>query len=92
MRPFRRVITIAVLPAVHLCLCCYIATSGDIWEWMLLSLSDFPLLYIQEYVGDRLGFVLISPLRVTLLGTAWWLCLGFALEWAIRRYKTGRAI
>lgn len=69
---------------MHLCVCAFAAlVSAEGWNWIWVLMLDLPLLYAQKYIGDRLGFVLISPLCVALLGTAWWLCIGFAID-AIR--------
>jgi hypothetical protein len=91
LRLLKRVIWIAVLPTTHLILCACAAVSGDVWQWILLSLVDFPLLYLQKYVGDRCGILLLTPLRLTVFGTVWWLCVGIALkyifEWLKRRRK-----
>jgi hypothetical protein len=88
MRHPKRAIWIAVLPTTHLCLCGYVAVTGDVWKWMELSLLDFPLVYVQKYVGDRYGLFLISPWNLTIFGTVWWLCVGVALsfifEWLVR--------
>lgn len=79
----------AVLPAIHLCLCAYVAATGDIWKWMSLSLVDFPILYLQKYVADPLKISLINPIGVATLGTLWWLCIGVALlqgfDWLVRK-------
>jgi hypothetical protein len=83
MRHFKRAILIAVLPTVHLCLCAYVAVSHDVWNWILLSLIDFPLLYLQKYVGDPFNFAVLGPLRLTVFGTVWWLCIGVALSYIV---------
>lgn len=92
MRHFKRAILIGVLPTVHLCVCAYVAVSDDIWNWMSLSLIDFPLLFLQKYVGDPCNFVVLGPLRLTIFGTVWWLCIGVALssiiEWLERRRRS----
>jgi hypothetical protein len=90
MRHTNRVIRIAVLPTAHLLLCAYIAVSDNIWNWMLLSAVDLPLVYLQKYVGDRYGLFLIGPLGLTILGTAWWLCIGTALSYIFERLTRKR--
>ena len=90
LRLLKRVIWIAVLPTTHLILCAYAAVSGDTWDWILLSLIDFPLAYLQKYVGDRCGFWLLAPLRLTVFGTVWWLCIGIVLTYSFEWFKRRR--
>jgi hypothetical protein len=92
MRHPKRLIWIAALPTVHLLLCAYVAVSGDIWKWILLSIVvDLPLLFVQKYVGDRCGFLLIGPWRLTIFGTAWWLCIGVGLSYIFERFSRKRS-
>lgn len=90
MRPLKRVIWIALLPTTHLILCAYAAVSGDTWDWILLSLIDFPVADLLKYVGDRCGFWLLAPLRLTVIGTVWWLCVGIALTYIFEWLKRSR--
>jgi hypothetical protein len=87
MRNFKRAILIAVLPTVHLCLCAYVAVSEDVWNWILLTLIDFPLPYVEmfvhKYIWARFHYVLISPWGLTIFGTLWWLCVGLALSYIV---------
>jgi hypothetical protein len=87
MRHSKRAILIATLPTVHLCLCVLLELlGGDSWSWMLIMLLDFPLLYLQKYVGDPCHFVLVTPLPLSIFGTIWWLCVGIALSLIIERF------
>jgi hypothetical protein len=81
MRHFKRVIWIAVLPTIHLCLSAWAAASHDAWNWILLSGLDLPLVYIQSYFMDRFSLGLISPWGLTVFGTVGWLCVGVALSY-----------
>ena len=90
MRLLKRIIWIAVLPTTHLILCAVVAASGDVWQWILLSLVDLPVAYLLVYVGDRYGFVLLTPWGLTICGTFWWLCVGVALRYMFEWLKRGR--
>lgn len=85
MRHLKRAIGIAVLPTIHLCLCAYVAASEDVWNWIELSVIDFPLLYVgillDKHIGDRFLWLLIGPWGLTIFGTMWWLCVGAALSY-----------
>lgn len=91
LRPLKRVIWIAVLPTTHLILCACAAVSGDAWDWILLGLIDFPVADLLKHVGDRSGFWLLAPLRLTVFGTLWWLCVGIALTYIFERLKRSRS-
>jgi hypothetical protein len=91
MRHSKRAILIATLPTVHLCLCVLLELlGGDSWNWMLIMLLDFPLLYLQKYLGDPWHLVLVTPLPLSIFGTIWWLCVGIALSFIIERFKRRR--
>jgi hypothetical protein len=68
------------------------AVSRDVWNWIFLSLIDFPLVYVEmfvhKHIWDRFEYVLISPWGLTIFGTIWWLCVGvvlsFIFAWFLR--------
>ena len=96
MRDSKHICRFAVLPAIHLCLCAYVAATGDVWKWILLSLVDFPILYLQKYAGDPLKIALINPIGVATLGALWWLCIGVALlqgfDWLVRKLAPAKSV
>jgi hypothetical protein len=88
MRIRGRIIRIAALPTMHLCLSAWAAASHDAWNWILLAGLDLPLVYIQSYFMNRFNLGLVSPCGLTIFGTLWWLSIGVALsyffEWFVR--------
>jgi hypothetical protein len=86
MRYRDRAICIAAFPAVHLFLCVLAASfwGADNWNWMWIVLLDLPLTYIR----GLFNLPLFNALSLTILGTAWWLCVGvtltFFIEWLVR--------
>jgi hypothetical protein len=91
MRHPKRLIWIAVLPTTHLLLCALAALLPDVyWNWMWIILLDFPFTYALVKAEKLYNVVLISPLGLTILGTAWWLCIGIALSYIFERVTRKR--
>lgn len=85
----KRILQIAILPTVHLCLCALtiLFLGQDSWDWIFLTLVDVPVLAF-------IGWFTPPPydsMTITIFGTIWWLCIGLAIsfisEWLGRRKK-----
>ena len=91
MKHRSQVIEIAVLPAIHLCLCALAAFLPDNWNWMWIMLLDAPISSALAYANELWHFAdispLIAPLSLTVLGTIWWLCIGVALSFIKRWFQ-----
>jgi hypothetical protein len=53
---------------------------------MWIIMLDFPL----TYLGEVCNLQLFTPLRLTIFGTMWWLCIGVVLSFIIDRVKRSR--
>jgi hypothetical protein len=78
MKYRRRVLIIAVLPVMHLLLCLFAVLTGgrNSWNWIWVLMVDMPVAYFVRVAQA-------NPFCLTLIGTAWWLCIGFAISWLI---------
>ena len=73
-----RIIRIAFLPTMHLCLCALAAFPDGFGNWngMLIFLLDLPLTFIREW----LNLPLFTTVSLTVYGTLWWLFIGVVLS------------
>lgn len=74
----KRILQIASLPAIHLCLCAatVLFLGQDSWDWIFVTLVDVPVLALM----GRFTPPPYESMTITIFGTIWWLCIGIAIS------------
>jgi hypothetical protein len=84
----KRIIQIASLPTIHLCLCVItiLFLGQDVWDWMFVTLMDIPVLVLMGWFKPPP----YDSMTITISGTVWWLCIGIGISFISESLGRGK--